>query len=390
VSEVWDFWVPGALSRSQLQQLRSCGFVKGVAKPESFDHSALDLHLTNEAYRLTRGSVKPFGRDFLGRIQSDALVVRLQPDSEGRFVLNPHETYLFRLQESIEGDGGQAIWGQATAKSSVGRLDVLVRLIVDGMNRYEGFDPTALRGASSTDMFVEVTPITFAVVVKAGDSLNQLRLFYGAPEDCELKSGEVSRTCLHDTARDHHLTVDLTAVEICGRFGCGFRATSPSINDAIPLWSVEENEKPNPSQWWELVAADRQQRLTITKNHFYILRSKELLSVPPGVAVYARAIDEEIGEMRIHYAGFAHPFFGWKRRDGQPGTPLIFEVRGHDVDVSLRHGEILARLQFFRMSEDAAPMDGDENPYNEQTLQLSKYLGKWTSAPRLVSAESSD
>src|SRR5207249_2153874 len=120
-----------------------------------------------------------------------------------------------------------------------------------------------------------------------------------------------------------------------------------------------DGSAPDPSKSWELVASDKRDRLRIRTDRFYILRSKERLRVPAGIAVYARAIDEEIGEMRIHYAGFAHPFFGCFRLDGQPGTPLIFEVRGHNVDVSLRHGEILARLKFFRMSEDAR-LEGEE------------------------------
>ena len=123
--------------------------------------------------------------------------------------------------------------------------------------------------------------------------------------------------------------------------------------------------------------------------------------MPPGIAVYARAIDEEIGEMRIHYAGFAHPFFGWNRQDKEPGTPLIFEVRGHDVNVSLRDGEILARLRFFRMSQDAVePKKQDkrpetkgatpDNPYDKQKLQLSKYFADWSTQPALANTQAGE
>ena len=99
------------------------------------------------------------------------------------------------------------------------------------------------------------------------------------------------------------------------------------------------------------------------------------------MAAYCRAIDETIGEMRIHYAGFVHPFFGFSRKDGVPGTPLIFEVRGHDLNVSLIHREKLARLTFYRMSEDAKESDSasDKAMYNEQELKLSNYFGDWPS-----------
>jgi dCTP deaminase len=98
------------------------------------------------------------------------------------------------------------------------------------------------------------------------------------------------------------------------------------------------------------------------------------------VAAYCKAIDETIGEMRIHYAGFVHPFFGLDRTDGKRGTPLIFEVRGHDLDVNLIHRERLARLTFYRMSEDATK-SGEDSPqqkeYNNQELKLSGYFGEW-------------
>jgi len=77
--------------------------------------------------------------------------------------------------------------------------------------------------------------------------------------------------------------------------------------------------------------------------------------------------------MRIHYAGLVHPHFGL-RDDGENGTPLIFEVRGHQVDVSLRHGERMANLTLYRMSQEAGP---DKSPYGTQTLKLSSFFSEW-------------
>ena len=108
------------------------------------------------------------------------------------------------------------------------------------------------------------------------------------------------------------------------------------------------------------------------------MRSQEKIALPAGVAVYCRAIDETIGEMRIHYAGFVHPLFGRERNDGQTGTPLIFEVRGHDVKVLLTHGEKLARLTFYRMSKDA-PLTKEVTDYTDQTLKLSSFFANSTS-----------
>jgi len=136
------------------------------------------------------------------------------------------------------------------------------------------------------------------------------------------------------------------------------------------------------------LCVDERNRLLIQVGHFYIIRSKERLCLPKGIAVYARAIDETIGEMRVHYAGFAHPFFGKDRRDGKKGTPLIFEVREHSFPVSLRDDEKLARLEFYRLSEDSEMPskkvsqekkvgEDEEDDYNEQELKLSKFFAPW-------------
>jgi deoxycytidine triphosphate deaminase len=126
--------------------------------------------------------------------------------------------------------------------------------------------------------------------------------------------------------------------------------------------------------WLPEVSDPVTKRLTIEKGKFYILRSKEHIRVPSGVAVYCRAVDETIGEMRINYAGFVHPGFGVNRSDGAPGTSLIFEVRGHDLNVSLKDSETMARLQFYRMSEDLEP---EVSSYNEQSLKLSDFFKEW-------------
>jgi len=81
--------------------------------------------------------------------------------------------------------------------------------------------------------------------------------------------------------------------------------------------------------------------------------------------------------MRIHYAGFVHPCFGDERDDHKIGTPLIFEVRGHNVKILLTHNEILARLFFYRMSERAIPDSSAKKvSYNDQELNLSTLFQK--------------
>jgi len=377
----WNKWIPGVLNKEQIEELSGIGLITGKG-PLKLGNSSIDLSLSNEVYRMARGSVKPSETQpsYSWFIEDKGLGERLPESADKTYTLKAKETYVFRLEEKLQrGIGDAGIYGEATAKSSVGRVDVLARLIVDGMDKYECFDPDALRKQSG-NMHLEITPITFDVKVKAGKSLSQLRLFYGNPDNVRIKGNEVFNTVLHGPGKeDGSLTVDLSNDRWGGLDVPAFYAEpEPSpATDPIPLW--EDERKPDPWKYWRFASTDATGRLKITQNNFYLLRSQERIWVPEGIAIYCRASDETIGEMRIHYAGFVHPFFGTRRTDGQRGTPLIFEVRGHQVNVSLAHGEKMANLIFYRMSknckeeeEDAAP-----NPYENQNLQISKFFGQW-------------
>jgi len=365
-------WLPGVLSAGQVGHLSSEGYLENV-NADAIGHSAVDLHLADEGYCLPEGSIKPFGERYLQQLKNQGLVTSLTPEN-GVFTLSRQKTYLFPVRERLNlRKTDFQFSGQATAKSSVGRVDVLARLIVDGMASYEGFTPDAAREGSG-EMYVEITPITFDVRVKPDITLTQLRLFKGHPFDFATTHPSLYGAVLKGAANnDGTLSVDLTPVEIGGLKTSAFVATRDDAADAIPLW--KDVPRPEPWKYWRFVAADERRRLSIKENNFYILRSKERIALPSGIAVYCRASDETIGEMRIHYAGFVHPNFGREHND--LGTPLIFEVRGHNVNVSLRDGETMARLIFYRMSEDANSSGKPDSPYEEQNLELSKFFGKW-------------
>lgn len=375
-SKPWDSWIPGVLSKTQMFELVHEGHVTTIGEP-SIDHSSIDLHLDDEAYELTAGSVKPFGNRYLHLLTRNNLAKPIGPNEDGEFVLAPKTTYVFRVIERLHDIADSKLFGRATAKSSVGRVDVLARLIVDGACVYEGFD----NGNVSGDMFLEITPMTFPVSVKKGIALTQLRFFQDNPAVCEIGGDVLSEYVIkntdHSAAKDS-LSVSLDAVEFGGAEICAYSASANSgPYDPIPLWS--HDNPPDPCRYWTAVSADAETgRLQIQEDSFYILRSVEKLCLPRGVAVYCRASDESIGEIRIHYAGFVHPFFGQNRKDGDVGTPLIFEVRGHDVNVSLGDKEILARLHFYRMSQDCDD-DNTLGPteYTNQNLKLSKFFADW-------------
>ena len=65
------------------------------------------------------------------------------------------------------------IFGKCNPKSSTGRLDIFCRTILDYSDEYEK-KPYNYKG----EIFLEITSRSFDVILKKGDSLNQMRLIY--------------------------------------------------------------------------------------------------------------------------------------------------------------------------------------------------------------------
>jgi dCTP deaminase len=370
-----DKWVPGVLNKSQMIALIDAHLLLGIGKEEAIkdideDASALDLRLDNEGYKMIKGSIKPFNKSYKDIIADKDYADKMKVGDDGSFWLGKGECYIFRIKERLHPCIKTApIYGQATAKSSVGRVDLIARLIVDGMKEYEKFTPEEV---DSGEMFVEITPITFNVKVKEGKSVSQLRFFYGKIEDSIISDRSFISSVLNlpnGEVNQGTLSVDISNVILKTKDEAAAFKAKDNFDEYFELWA---GGKYDPTESWTIVKANDVgglKSVLIEKDKFYILRSKERISLPDNVCIYCRAMDETLGEMRIHYAGFVQPRFGLDRVDGKGGAPLIFEVRGHNVSVLLTHGEILARLFFYRMSKSV-----NEGPssYSEQELKLSK------------------
>lgn len=270
MAEPWEDWIPGVLSRDQMEKLWQTGYLtseKGsLEQALAESKSAIDLSLSDAAYIMRHGSVKPPGtnRSYDWFIKHEGLADPINCSSDGTFGLDAKKTYVFKLNERLNATGLSAagFYGQATAKSSVGRIDVLARLIVDGMDTYECFDPDGLKKCTG-GLYLEITPITFNVRVKPGISLSQLRLFYGNPEDAKIGGELLFKTVLSGPGeKQGSLTVDLRNTRKGELDVAAFtNATSDLIGDsqdnAIPLWRMaNEGDRPKPWKYWKLKVSD--------------------------------------------------------------------------------------------------------------------------------------
>ena len=376
-----DNWRPGVLNKEQIIELCKINKINNADISLIEDPSSIDLHITEPIYEL-RGCVKPKKNQDITVLCNNfnRKLIQFDPD-DGSITLEHSKTYVFSIRENLDFHG-TPFCGQATGKSTFGRLDILTRLLTNGSNYYD-YVKIGYRGP----LWIEVTPITFSLKIKSGMSLNQLRVYKGDPEACCIPKTDLglwgdlildeNGIKIHDIKKIDSLTLNLNEDKSVGDGTCAF-AVKKNIKETkkrlLDLTINVETDHIAADHYWEKLkpTSSGPLALEIEPEKFYILRSRERFKLPESVAIYCQAVTENLGELRIHYAGFAHPCFGTDRADDK-GAPLIFEVRGHNIRALLQHGETLAKLKYYFMSKDAV-IKTCKPSYHDQELTLSKYF----------------
>ena len=124
--------------------------------------------------------------------------------------------------------------------------------------------------------------------------------------------------------------------------------------------------------------------MILNPDEFYILASKEFVTVPLDHAAEMRAYDTRVGEFRVHYAGFFDPGFGHDAAGGS-GSRAVLEVRAHDVPYLIEDGQIVCRLVYEPLTEVPDKLygaGGIGSNYQAQGLKLSKHFQMTGESPR--------
>ena len=170
------------------------------------------------------------------------------------------------------------------------------------------------------------------------------------------------------SAKGSNLRISLAPIPPSGLVGYRARRFAGVIDvDEIGAYDV--------GQYWEEVRLGKDRRLVLDPHEFYILASKESVSVPPAYVAEMAPFDPLIGEYRVHYAGFFDPGFGYAEGKA-PGAKAVLEVRSLDIPFILEDGQIVGRLVYDKLTDipDTIYGRGIGSHYQAQGLKLSKHF----------------
>jgi len=354
----------GVLPRQQLAGLIGSGAI-GLEAPlvtGQLQPASLDLRLGTRAYRLRASFLSGKGRSVAERLPEFLMhTVDLGPGA----VLEKGCVYLVPLMESL--DLPADLQGTANAKSSTGRLDLLTRTVIDNGTEFDRI-PAGYRGP----LYAEICPRSFSVLVRPGMRLNQLRLRRG-----EALIDDAALAARH--AREPLVDGGPAVIQD----GLGFSVDlDPGPGGLVgyqarPHTGVIDLDRLNHypvAEFWDRLETDRGQ-IILDPGAFYILVSREAVTIPPDCAAEMAPYLAMAGEFRVHYAGFFDPGFGHAAAGGR-GARGVLEVRCHEAPFALEHGQVVGRLLYERMAElpDALYGQGIASNYQGQGLKLAKHF----------------
>lgn len=357
----------GALPAQTIELLMKSGHIIG-GQTEHISPASLDLTLGSEAYTI-RGLLLPR----VGEKVRDMLPIMEATPVSLEVPLQAGTLYLVKLNETLALPS--TVYGYCNPKSSTGRLDMHVRVLADGVPRFDSITPRGFAG----ELWLAIHAQSFSVQVHVGSPLTQLRLFTNdtrfSPLDLEiaLQDGLVfDRTTGNKLSykdlvtHDDDGTVVLTALVEDGLCGYECIASKDQVIDVANIAGYDASDFFVP-----LCIDDGALRLK--RDKFYILSGAESVRIPPTLASEMIPIDERSGDFRSHYAGFLDPGWGYGIDGEGKGRPFTLEVRPFE-DLVIRAGQPIAKIRFERMTD--TPTFHYDTKISNYIIQSGPKLGK--------------
>jgi dCTP deaminase len=339
--------------------------------PESVQPASVDVRLGEHAWALRCSFLPDSDSTVEQKIEQIAFE---QIDLRDGATLERDRPYLVPLIEQLRLP--PEVRAKANPKSSTGRLDVFTRVLTDRSHRFD-----EIAAGYSGRLYLEVVPRTFAIRVRTGLPMNQVRLIAG---DGRLSDAELVELHGH-TPLLYLEQTPLPAGEISLADGLFLSLDVSGSADSVVGYRAKKNSLPIDltraanlrwQDYWEAVHPEQGGRIVLEPEVFYLLLSAEGVSIPPSYAAEMLAYDPTAGELRTHYAGFFDPGFGFSRAGAAHGSRAALEVRARDVSFMVEHRQPVCKLAFERMAGEPDVLYGADvgSSYQGQQTMLSKHF----------------
>ena len=228
--------------------------------------ASLDLRLGNMAYRVRASFLAGEDSTVKNRLTDFGLK---EIDIREGAILEKGCVYIIPLMESL--NLPDHISAASNAKSSIGRLDLLTRVITDN-----GIEFDRINNGYNGPLYAEICPRSFSVLVKPKQRLNQIRFRIGQAiiSDADLTTMHLKEPLVNGNA----LIDD----------GLGFSVDlKPKENNLVgyvakPHTDIIDLEKINyynPNDFWQSLEASSG-KIILDPGAFYILVSQEAVNIP--------------------------------------------------------------------------------------------------------------
>ncbi len=364
----------GILPSQEIRELIGNGKIRSRAEisDDQIQPATIDLRLGDIAYRV-RASFLPSRDSLIGPKIRELKLEEI--DLRQSALLRPGNVFIAPLIEYLALPPDMS--GKANPKSTTGRLDIFTRLMTEGSATFE-----VVSEGYSGDLYVEIVPRTFPIIVRAGTKLNQLRFFRGNPQSDD----EQLRKLAQRKPLIYYENGDAPSKAVI-REGVRLSIDLKGESESIVAYKAKKARSPidlakvgayDVAEFWEPIQSGNSRSLVLDPGDFYLLASKERIGVPPEWAAEMESYDPSIGEFTVHYAGFFDPGFGYGTSGEIRGTKAVLEVRAHEVPILLEDGQEVGRLNYLKMAAcpDKVYGQGIGSSYQQQGLALSKQFKK--------------
>ena len=277
-------------------------------------------------------------------------------------VLYKGQTYLI---PTLKADLPEHVWWVCSPKSSLWRIDVLIRTVTDKCELYD-----RVSEGYTWVIWLEVTPQSFNIIVRKWVTLSQMMLFDWtqkrvAPEEW-ITLYDTWWTQLEPSVIDDQYILH---VWIWNHDLVWYRAMH--TDRPINLSKINEYD---PNEYFKTLQLDwsAKDKLILQKDMFYILPTYENIVIPKHVCVEMLPFSQYVWELRAHYAGFFDPGFGM---DAKAWASGVLEVRPHET-LHIRNRQPICLMKAYELQNLPSQLYAKTN-WNTYSAQQGPKLSKY-------------